>query len=260
MINIRKNIFETNSSSTHSITLSDEDNNDILGTIVPDGAGIIRLAGGSFGWEWFKSNDPLDKANYCLVDCRSHPDLINILVEVIKEHTGADAVDVSAILDKANYCYVDHQSQGTTLNLFENKNLLKNFIFNPKCWMFTGNDNSSAPPNFYDVSDNIKYKYKLTMDGAEDPYLFREMPDKEELIDAFHSLLERHMLCSRSYNTYPNDGYEYSFWEGTDRNGVSTNSLSKIDDGIIVLFRFNYTDNSVVKSTELHFELERLPE
>jgi hypothetical protein len=47
-INIRHGVFETNSSSCHSISIS-EDSGGLLDVIYPNNDGIIELEGGEFG-------------------------------------------------------------------------------------------------------------------------------------------------------------------------------------------------------------------
>ena len=65
MINIRQNIFETNSSSTHSITISLSKNaNKTFETILPDKDGNIVLEGGDFSTCDFSFKKPLQKANF----------------------------------------------------------------------------------------------------------------------------------------------------------------------------------------------------
>lgn len=140
--NIRQGVFETNSSSSHSLSIA-KDSDGILDTILPDEDGIIVLNGGEFGWEWEAYNDPLTKANYCAVD---QPDQIAMLTAVICQHTGAKSIQI----DISN-SYIDHQSQGTASEAFVSMETLKRFIFDPRSYLFTGNDNSDAPANFYNV-------------------------------------------------------------------------------------------------------------
>lgn len=64
MRKIRKGVFETNSSSSHSICIDDK--TFILDTLIPDADGVITIKAGQFGWEWKKYNDAKAKASYCL--------------------------------------------------------------------------------------------------------------------------------------------------------------------------------------------------
>jgi len=156
MKNIRNKVFETNSSSTHSISIY----NAIQGlydTIVPDSNGVITLTGGEFGWEWEKYNDAITKANYAAVFTLGDRRMTDMLIQVIKDHTGAKEVEIACSDDykSPNYSYIDHQSArsegGDAGEAFSTPQTLKNWIFHPDSWLFTGNDNESAPSNFYDV-------------------------------------------------------------------------------------------------------------
>lgn len=143
MITKRQSVFETNSSSSHSITISDT--TELLDSITPDKDGNIVLTGGQFGWEIEDYEDALSKANYCAVDVHGNDDYEQMLIDVIKEHTGAKNVifdfttDYSQ--DEDNYSYIDHQSYGTTHEAFSSNETLKAFIFNPNSVLRTDNDN-----------------------------------------------------------------------------------------------------------------------
>lgn len=135
MKNIRTNVFETNSSSSHSISISDGD--ELRDTILPDENGVIHLRGGEFGWEWETYNSAESKANYCAIDCQNDLNMIKMLVEVIKEHTGARDV----LFEFGKYSYIDHQSQGTSYDAFRSKEELRRFLFDRNSYIETGNDN-----------------------------------------------------------------------------------------------------------------------
>lgn len=138
---VRGGVFETNSSSMHSIHISKTLKT--YDTIVPNDNGDIILTGGEFGWEEEKYYDSLTKANYCAVDTQFDNDKRAMLEEVIKSHTGAKRVIIN-ISDKyysGNYSYIDHESHGTSHEAFESEETLKEFIFNPKSYLKTDNDN-----------------------------------------------------------------------------------------------------------------------
>lgn len=135
MINVRLNVFETNSSSSHSITISPS--TDCPDTIHVREHGTIILRGGEFGWEWETYSDALEKANYCAVDCKDDPEKQKMLINVIKKHTKAKRV----IIDLAPGSYIDHQSSGTSFDAFEDEETLRQFLFNYGSCIETGNDN-----------------------------------------------------------------------------------------------------------------------
>lgn len=144
----RHSVFETNSSSTHSISIS-ENIDGLLDTIVLDCNGNVVLSGGEFGWEIRTYNDALTKANYLLVyamTCASSkPEYEDVLIKVIKDQTGCKEVvyDVQLYNDELDFGYIDHQSteDGQLDYLFEDENLMRQFIFNPQSTLETDNDN-----------------------------------------------------------------------------------------------------------------------
>jgi hypothetical protein len=139
---IRKKVFETNSSSSHSISISEDDKNFLLDYMIPDDTGTIELVGGEFGWEWERYTDAETKANYFALDNFNDREALQDLADIITEQTGAKRV----LLNISGY--IDHQSVGTTRCL--SKAQIKNFIFNKKSILYTGNDNSDAPSGFYE--------------------------------------------------------------------------------------------------------------
>lgn len=197
---IRNNVFETNSSSSHSISIADNTKEFTLETIYPDQDGIVIVEGGEFGWEWEKYNDAQTKASYCAVYSQNNPDKRKMLIEVIKEQTGAEMVNVS---DEG---YIDHDSDGVASDAFVSKDTLKNFIFNKNSWLFTGNDNSTPDPTFYHVpefKDGKKivprYKFELKIDGYNKTTKFLSEPTEDDINDALQSLLQSVYLHENGY-------------------------------------------------------------
>src|SRR5579885_45905 len=94
MKNIRNKVFETNSSSSHSISIYNATKG-LYDTITPDSNGVITLTGGEFGWEWEKYNDAITKANYAAVFALGDQQMTDMLVQVIKDHTGAKEVEIT---------------------------------------------------------------------------------------------------------------------------------------------------------------------
>lgn len=140
---IRKGVFETNSSSTHSISIAVGNNEGLLDTIVPNEDGVIVLTGGEFGWEIEEYNDAITKANYCAIDQLNNDERVEMLKRVIKEQTGAKMVTsiISDDWDNGDYSYIDHQSVGTSDEAFESEEKLREFIFNKNSILYTDNDN-----------------------------------------------------------------------------------------------------------------------
>jgi len=202
---IRSDVFETNSSSSHSVSIGNETKEFVLDTIYPDQNGNITLTGGEFGWDWFKHNDAITKANYAAVASNYNSGLKDILIEVLTEQTGADNI-IFAFSDESddeNWSYIDHDSVNVCpINKYE----LKNFIFNKNSWLFGGNDNSEADPTFYLIPEFKggivilpDFKYKLIIDGYNKSTKFVDMPTHEEIRNALYSLLQGVYLHEDGY-------------------------------------------------------------
>jgi len=138
---IREGVFETNSSSMHSIHIARAAKT--YDTIVPNDQGEIILTGGEFGWEQETYRGSTTKANYCAVDTEGNPELRATLEKVIKDHTGAKSVvfDITTDYSGDYHSYIDHESVGTSHEAFESEETLKEFIFNPESCLITDNDN-----------------------------------------------------------------------------------------------------------------------
>ncbi len=162
MKKIRNNVFETNSSSCHSLTVAETPN--FNWTIVPDEKGIITIRGDGFGQgSGEKYYDSITKSDYLatsvvvgngwydddenedevvpalpedphdcelfLIERSVYPEDAKRLVNIIKEHTKAKFVH---LVPHRSMCYIDHQSQGLGKEFFDNNDDagIKNFLFN----------------------------------------------------------------------------------------------------------------------------------
>lgn len=138
----RNGVFETNSSSTHSITISTNPEH-LLDTIIPEIDGTITLGSGDYGWENETYTDARSKADYVTIYIRdwSGPnteDFKKVFEDLLKAQTGCKEV----ILDDDGY--IDHQSiEDHDLDyMFQDVEQLKHFIFNKGSYLDTGNDNN----------------------------------------------------------------------------------------------------------------------
>lgn len=249
----RHSTFETNSSSTHSIVISND--TEVYLGIAPDYDGNIELTGGEFGWEWRRYTDPLTKANYCAVACGENEEMQQMLISVIMEHTGAKQV-----IMKLNGSGIDHQSAGTANPAFQSPENLKDFIFNPKSVLFTGNDNSSPFPNFYDVDISEK-THKLSLEGSDMPcyVTLSELKNRDKLIEIIHSLYERNRFnkfSSINQGYFKPESMEYSMaWRNTDIIENFGKNILKI-----VCERYNsrLREYETIEEKNLLFTLEKL--
>lgn len=148
MKQIRRGIFETNSSSSHSISLADRDG--LMDTLALDEKGNVVLNGGEFGWEEEQYSDAQSKASYMAIYAmdwagKNKNKFIKILKDVIKKQTKCNDVifNFSTDYDKDNWSYIDHQSveDKDYDYLFEDEEKLRQFIFNPNSILTTDNDN-----------------------------------------------------------------------------------------------------------------------
>lgn len=194
---VRTGVFETNSSSSHSLSVAREDQEFVYDTIYPDQNGVIRVTGEEFGWGWDKFNDAMTKLAYAFQDDNDEDH--KRLKEVVMKQTGATEV----IFDE-NGGYIDHDGVGTTGGIRGNREDLRNFIFNKNSWLFIGNDNSAPAPTFFHVPEFKdgrmilpEYKFELVIGGLKDTMKYISYPDDEEIGDGIDSLLDNAMLTDR---------------------------------------------------------------
>lgn len=271
MKNIRNGVFETNSSSSHSIAIHPIKTGDMLDTsLVPNNDGYIILTGGEFGWEYEKYNDALTKANYCAVDNFNDESRIEILKEVIIQQTGAKDVIIAFNVDNwdlKGYSYIDHQSHGTSNDAFASKDTLREFIFSRGSYLFTGNDNSYAPPNFYDTDLGIKYKYQVTVEGSDRIEKFRSKPSKGEVEEAIDRIMSEYWNCS--YDRGWNARFAFYSWDvKVVGEGKTRNSLEQFDKKKIVLFRTEsvysndkerkFKGDKILEEKVINFKVEKI--
>lgn len=195
---VRTSVFETNSSSAHSLSLAKCDQEFVMDTIYPDQDGVILVKGQEFGWAWEKFNDAMTKLAYVMQD---QPGKHDEIIEVVKEQTGA----LEVIFDE-NGGYIDHESYGTAHEVCYSADSIKNFVFNKNSWLFTGNDNGQPDPTFYDVPEFKggrqilpRYKYELVIDGLEKTTKYMHEPNDDELEQGIDSILDATLLSESGH-------------------------------------------------------------
>jgi hypothetical protein len=168
---IRKAVFETNSSSSHSLTLSEGDVQML--TFPPEvlKAGKVEIGCDEFGWEWARLYQPISKLTY-LVTGATHGDIasfespeqvtefwretnvkVDQLCRVVEEHTGC-----RLLLIPGTTGYIDHESVGADHEAYADDETLRRFIFGPDAFVETGNDNS-GPPSFIQTDRGPREDY-----------------------------------------------------------------------------------------------------
>lgn len=260
MKNIRKSVFETNSSSSHSIHI-DETTELLDNSLIPNDVGELILAGGQFGWEWERFNDAKTKANYASVSDSG----VNqkLLIEVLKEQTGAIDVIIKADDDyKSPYhSYIDHESCGL-LSQLNTKEKLRNFIFNQNCWLVTGNDNESAPYNLFDFPKNnipVKYKYEIFIQSVhklEFPK-FSEKPTEKQIRDALYNVLndKRYTKFGDQNNSqwYSSDDEDFKPFDYHLYDMINENNIVDFNEGTVLAYCSRIMEKEVEKQTNTKF-------
>lgn len=147
--NIRKSVFETNSSSTHNICIAKD-----AELIIPK---KLKVKFGEFGWEYDILDSTEEKASYlytALEHLKRRED-----IEKFKEMLSSEGVKASfekpiykiinkgterEYTDSPNVGYVDHVDQLEPFidDIFKDMEMLKSFLFSPLSYIITGNDNS----------------------------------------------------------------------------------------------------------------------
>ena len=158
MRQIRRCVFETNSSSTHSVSIKKTNKVDRNEMYVRED-GYIHVSLGEFGWEiydytdqatklsylvtmvymtthtWWNANENLSDAIQRLMDDAAFKEISN----VVAKHAKCNGVIVDLDVDG----YIDHQSlYGSVRSFLDAYGItIKEFIFNPNIVLHTDNDN-----------------------------------------------------------------------------------------------------------------------
>jgi len=158
MKSIRKSVFETNSSSMHSLAVigGDRMNHDIYTTLDENGVKKIPAHSGEHGWGYDTLKTPIEKLGYVTtmiqykdsVDEIPNSKYFGWLSEMIKDYTGYELLYVPNSPDDKWYRdgYIDHQSTDILDDEWssdeqEFKNNMRNVIFNDKYFIIIDNDN-----------------------------------------------------------------------------------------------------------------------
>lgn len=154
-IQIRGNVFETNSSSSHSLTVMGSEQEDFGFERDELRNGVIDLAwSDDFGWRWEKLDSTHAKIAYLLIqtdpetfgdDVKYGDNIVSSLVEknekarwlvnLIEEATGC-----TLNWEYQGQC-IDHQSHGIADDMFFADDYAKSFLFCKDSYIQTGNDN-----------------------------------------------------------------------------------------------------------------------
>lgn len=207
----RINCPETNSSSSHSFVFSEESlkpedlllsTQTLVPKINPDGTKYIELDGIKNSYEKGKRvNDSKSKAIYAIASARmilkskAAKKKIEEIKEVITSTLGIDEVIITRIKSFS----IDHQSYDTLAPIIKGDNFgLKEFIFNPRIWLFLLWDSEDCYDNplfdvcpgyfNFEVSTKLPIKVKKFLDDPEIQEieftkLFKDYPDLGRMTD-----------------------------------------------------------------------------
>lgn len=131
MIKIRRNVFETNSSSMHSLSVIGSDRMSSL----TSRDGIVVVGEGEFGWSYDTLKTPSEKLSYLVTEYSGQEDMIDMIKEAVKDYTGL----TMAVYE--NEGYIDHQSQGMIADYITDKQSIIDIVFNDKNVIIIDNDN-----------------------------------------------------------------------------------------------------------------------
>lgn len=154
---IRRNLFETNSSSVHSIVITKEPLSNI-----PKSLCIVRK---EFGWENRTYHDIEDRVSYLytgILECFKNDEqerYINKLIKFI-EKLGVE-VEIDHERDDSYYFGIDHVDELLDFikDIFNDEDYLFNYLFSPTSYIMTGNDNEDPNPYDDEVPDNTIYHF-----------------------------------------------------------------------------------------------------
>lgn len=160
MKQVRNNVFETNSSSTHSICITKDD-------ILDEKTDIVGFSIGEFGWECDEFSSLWNKASYLytgllytenfdlLEKMKSFLDKNNIRYTFEEpqfetfEYQGKEYKNLKE-------GYIDHGNELFDFlnDICNDENKLMKFLFSSKSFIITGNDNDDE-----DVAINVSYEH-----------------------------------------------------------------------------------------------------
>ena len=134
----RIGMFETNSSSTHSIIIAP---GDFVPDTLPIRDEVCIVYPGEFGWEERTYYSARTKASYCLTYAQGDPELLDMLKRVIEAEVKVPVEFRPLNGQYYPWGYIDHQSSDIAEPAFRDETSLRAFIFNPNSELQTDNDN-----------------------------------------------------------------------------------------------------------------------
>lgn len=168
MLQYRKSLFETNSSSTHSIIIADN----YLPSNLPTS---IDFCIDEFGWARSCLNTIEEKAAYfytaaCAIYCRDvKEEIIDLLApfNIECEFSVPPCFDHSSDWTWLRNGYLDHGDEAKPFvdYCLDNPYNLLSFVCSPESFVLTGNDNDDNDDGWFDIVDEIKYPHTAFFKG-----------------------------------------------------------------------------------------------
>ena len=172
---IRKNTFETNSSSIHTLCINKEDFN------IPSNI-KIDFSPGEFGWGAETLSSVHERASYLFTyimnECYDYDyktkeyksdrrdELLNVISETLSKHN----IQCEFHKGEGDFWkngYIDHGSELNSfmLSIIENEDELLRFLFNDKNVIFIDNDNRDYDDALFNESEYPEDEYEIYVKG-----------------------------------------------------------------------------------------------
>jgi hypothetical protein len=182
---IRNAVFETNSSSSHSVTVAADE---LVDHVVPKEllrGGVIRAQmADHYGWEWHRFYEPGSKIAYLVTQVAGwkafgtagkditavlrRDERVSRMLDMVERRTGCRVEIIGA-----NSPGIDHDSVGVGIDLLGDEDEFLRFIFSPGSFIETGNDNSQPPVEIMtDLGGTEKYHAPRVVKTPDDAVRF----------------------------------------------------------------------------------------
>jgi hypothetical protein len=165
-VTIRKGVFETNSSSVHTLAISPDN---YVAKSYPE---KLKFACGEYGWMYEYLDSPEEKASYLWTYLATQYckwgdnkaleeglDLKQKIVDTLASH-GIEAVfeNVEEGTSYYDYGYVDHAYDwgDTLINIINDPDRLMTFLFDSNTYIVTCNDNDEFEDVDHMINESVK--------------------------------------------------------------------------------------------------------
>lgn len=224
----RINVFETNSSSSHSFSISKGEN--ILSNfdVKVLRSGVLELEPKQYGWEWARFYTPEEKLRYILTSVPIGKE--KEIIKTIEEYAG---IKIKFNKQKDYHDYIDHQSHFMLNEEVKDKDFLLNLVFNEKAYIETGNDNSSNPEKILTEHGKVWYFDNV----VENIYKDKDNDDNIEVFefDSFNEVLKTSSEVE-------------IFLKEDNRNKINNDLKDFVVISVDMYRDFQYMDKSAIKS------------